>query len=61
MDECGAGEICAYAVAALILGQYFIYCDGNNFPIPVPEPETHWRDFPICVCAGNHLYRNINT
>ncbi len=61
VDECGAGEICAYAVAALILGQYFIYCDGNNFPIPVPEPETHWRDFPICVCAGNHLYRNINT
>lgn len=56
----GAGEICAHAVIALIFGQHFFYCDRDNFTVPVPEPETYWRDFSIRVRAGNHLNGNIN-
>lgn len=60
VNEGGAGEISAYAIIALIFGQHFLYRDCNKLAVLVPEPETHWRDFSICVCAGNHLHRNIN-
>ncbi len=60
VDEGGTGEIRAYPIAALILGQHFIDCDCNKLSCSVPEPEPHWRNLPVCVRAGNHLYRNIH-
>lgn len=61
VQDCGAGEIYAYLVAALILGQHFIDSNGDKLPIPVPEPEPYGRDFSVCVRAGDHLHRDIHT
>lgn len=52
--------MCADAVITLILRQHFIYCDRNEFTGIVPKPESHRRDFSVCVSAGNHLHRSID-
>ncbi len=58
--DCGAGEIRAHPAAALLLGQYFIYGDCDEFPRFVTEPEAHRRNLAIRVSAGNHLHRDID-
>lgn len=59
-DTGGAGEIYAHSIFVLILGQYFIHNDTQQFPGFVTEPEPHWCDLSVCVGTGNHLYRHVN-
>ena len=55
-----AGEIRPHPVFVLVFGQDFVYRYGDEFPGSVTEPESHRRNFSICIGTGNHLYRNVN-
>jgi hypothetical protein len=56
-----AGEVYSNTVSVLILRQYFIYGNGDKFSGSVTKTEFDGCDFSVCVGAGNHLYRDINT
>lgn len=57
----GTWKIYAYAVIALIFGQYFIDSNRDKFPGFVPEAEPYGGNFSVGIRAGNHLHRDINT
>lgn len=60
VDPGGTGEVRPHFVPFLVLGQYFIYDDADQFTGFIAEPEPHRRDLTICVGTGNHLYRHVN-
>ncbi len=59
MNRGGTGEIHSYPVPVLVFGQYLVYRNRNDFPGFVTEPESHGRNFSVCIGAGNHLHRNV--
>ena len=57
----GAGKMCAHSIPVLIFRQNVVYGYCDDFSVFVTEAESYGGDFSVCVSAGDHLYRNINT
>lgn len=60
VDCGGAGIIYSCSVSFLILGENFVYGNGDQFTSSVNETESQRRYFSVRIGTGNHLYWNIN-
>lgn len=60
MNYGSAGIVYTDPVTVLILGENLIHANSDQLAGFVPEPETEWYDFAICVGTGNHLYGDVN-
>jgi hypothetical protein len=59
-DPGSTGKIGSCPVCVLILKQYAVNFDGNDFIVSVTESESHRCDPSVGVRTEDHLNRDIN-